>query len=112
MLRLLLGYDLAVQAAMTLGAALDGLGSEPPDLVLLAGRLGPQADAPAVLGILAKLGCRAPVIALVDRCDREAGRALMAASAIGVIERDDLSASRLLEALLDGLPQVAAAETC
>lgn len=99
-LHLLLGYDLSLHIATTLGAALDRLTAGPCDLILLDDRLPPGADPLATLSILRNLGGRAPVVVIRSRRDRDEDRALQMAGAGDILHRDDLTASRITQAML------------
>jgi CheY-like chemotaxis protein len=99
-LHLLFGYAIAVETATTIGAALDRLAADPPDLVILDDRLPPLADPVSSLAMLHSLGCVAPVVVLRSERSHVIDQALLEAGAGDVIDRGDLSASRLCESLL------------
>ncbi len=99
-LHLVFGYDISIRTAATLGAAIERVSEAKPDLLLLEHRLPPAADALSTLAILRSCGCRCPVLVLRDSRNLAGERALLEAGASDVLDRADVSSSRIAEALL------------
>ena len=99
----LLGYDAKVRTARTLGLGLDLIIAEPPLLILLDDQITPQDTAQSVIPILRRCGYNGAIVALAVSPSPVLERALIAAGADDVIDRDELSAVRLGAALAKSL---------
>ena len=99
----LLGYDAKVRTARTLGLGLDLIIAEPPQLILLDDQIPPHDTAQSVIPILRRCGFNGAIIALAVSPTPALERALIAAGADDVIDRDELSAARLGAALANRL---------
>ena len=99
-LHLVLGYDIAVVHAKSLGQALDSARAGLwPDVILLDDVLPPADRAPSSIAFLRKAGHRCPVIVVGGQITAAIGQAAKAAGAADVIHKDDLDTERLTEAL-------------
>ena len=110
-LRVLFGYDLHVQTRSTLGAALDAMLADKPGLLLLGVTDGAGPASPINLAIIRRFGYGGPILVLADDVGLAQRHELLAAGAADVIDRDEIEAARLAEALVACWPpQAAAAE--
>ena len=98
-LHMMLGYELELTSATTLGVGLDEISRMDPDLVVLQDRLPPQGDAGATMPLLRHCGYRGPIIVLMDDNQRLRRYHLLQSGAADAIASDDLDSVRIVEAL-------------
>lgn len=99
-LRLILGYDVVVRRAATLGSAIDLVLAREPDLVFLDDLLKPSDTASNSIPFLRRAGCKGPIIVISGQATRARKSELMALGAASVIHKDDVESVRLTEALV------------
>lgn len=104
MLHVLLGYDVEIATARTLGAALDHLLAAPPDHVLLSTALPPSDTAVTVIPILRRCGYRGPIVLVGDVAEGSERRAFEGIGAADLIGADELYTTRLAAALVRASP--------
>jgi DNA-binding NarL/FixJ family response regulator len=99
-LRLVLGYDVGVRMANTLGAALDCVMASSPDLVFLDDLLKPVDTATHTIPFLRRAKYEGPLIVISGQVTRTRRRELVDLGATDVIHKDDVDSVRLAEALV------------
>ncbi|MEZ5773801.1 MAG: hypothetical protein R3D33_03535 [Hyphomicrobiaceae bacterium] len=98
MIRVVAGYSVRVIAVATLGSAVDTLGVERPDLVVLDDRL--QRDGVGGVRIFRQIGYRGAVAVVSRSPDRHRRQRLAAAGASAVLDRAGLHPMDLIEIVL------------
>jgi DNA-binding NarL/FixJ family response regulator len=106
-LRLLLGYDVEIRRAATLGAAIDNVLAKSPELIFLDDVLKPADDAAQTIPFLRRAGYKGPIVVISGRVTRQRRTVLTGAGASDVIHKDDVDSARLVEALTRVLPPAA-----
>ena len=98
-LHVMLGYDLGIRRASTLGSALDMVIQHKPEIVFLDDYLKPNDNAAQTIPFLQRAGYAGPIIVVSGQVDRQRRAMLMAAGACDVIHKDDLDSVRVAEGL-------------
>jgi response regulator of citrate/malate metabolism len=98
-LHVMLGYDLTIRRASTLGSALDCVILRKPGIVFLDDYLKPNDNASQTIPFLQRAGYSGPIVVVSGEADRQRRAVLMAAGACDVIHKDDLDSVRVAEAL-------------
>ncbi len=99
-LRVILGYDLVVRRASTLGAALDCVIAQQPELVFLDDLLKPSDTASHTIPFLRRANYNGPIVVVSGQVTRARRAELIALGARDVIHKDDVDSVRLAEALV------------
>jgi DNA-binding NarL/FixJ family response regulator len=98
-LRVVLGYDLTVRRAATLGAALDCVIAKQPELVFLDDLLKPTDTASHTIPFLRRAKYEGPIVVISGQVTRARKAELIGLGATDVIHKDDVDSVRLAEAL-------------
>ena len=98
-LRVILGYDLHVRRAATLGAALDCVIAKQPELVFLDDLLKPTDTASQTIPFLRRAKYEGPIIVISGQVTRTRKAELIGLGATDVIHKDDVDSVRLAQAL-------------
>ena len=98
-LRVILGYDINVRRASTLGAALDAVIAKQPDLVFLDDVLKPSDTASHTIPFLRRAKYDGPIVVISGQVTRARKAELIGLGATDVIHKDDVDSVRLTEAL-------------
>ena len=98
-LHVMLGYELTIRRASTLGSALDCVILRKPSIVFLDDYLKPSDDASHTIPFLQRAGYDGPIVVVSGEVDRQRRAFLMTAGASDVIHKDDLDSVRVAEAL-------------
>ena len=98
-LRVILGYDLNVRRAATLGAALDAVIAMLPELIFLDDLLKPTDTASHTIPFLRRAKYEGPIIVISGQVTRTRKAELIQLGATDVIHKDDVDSVRLAEAL-------------
>ena len=98
-LHVMLGYDLTIRRAPTLGSALDCVIARKPDIVFLDDYLKPSDNAAHTIPFLRRAGYEGPIVVVSGEVDRQRRLLLVSAGAADVIHKDDLDSVRVAEAL-------------
>jgi DNA-binding NarL/FixJ family response regulator len=98
-LHVMLGYELTIRRASTLGSALDCVIQRKPSIVFLDDYLKPNDDASHTIPFLQRAGYEGPIVVVSGEVDRQRRAFLMTAGASDVIHKDDLDSVRVAEAL-------------
>ena len=98
-LRVILGYDLNVRRAATLGAALDAVIAKQPEIVFLDDILKPTDTASHTIPFLRRAKYEGPIIVISGQVTRARKAELIGLGATDVIHKDDVDSVRLAEAL-------------
>jgi DNA-binding NarL/FixJ family response regulator len=98
-LHVMLGYDLTIRHASTLGIALDNVIERKPDVVFLDDYLKPNDNASQTIPFLQRAGYTGPIVVVSGEVDRQRRILLVTAGAADVIHKDDLDSVRVAEAL-------------
>lgn len=98
-LHVMLGYDLVIRRAGTLGSALDCVIARKPGIVFLDDYLKPNDNASHTIPFLQRAGYDGPIVVVSGQVDRQRRALLMGAGAADVIHKDDLDSVRVAEAL-------------
>lgn len=98
-LHVMLGYELNIRRASTLGSALDCVIARKPDIVFLDDYLKPNDNASHTIPFLQRAGYDGPIVVVSGQVDRQRRALLMTAGAADVIHKDDLDSVRVAEAL-------------
>jgi DNA-binding NarL/FixJ family response regulator len=98
-LRVILGYDLTVRRAATLGAALDAVIARQPELVFLDDLLKPADTASHTIPFLRRAKYEGPIVVVSGQVTRARKAELIGLGATDVIHKDDVDSARLTEAL-------------
>jgi DNA-binding NarL/FixJ family response regulator len=107
-LRVMLGYDLDVRRAATLGTAVDAVLANRPELIFLDDVLKPSDNALDTIPFLRRAGYTGPIVVVSGQVTRKRRIELMAAGANDVIHKDDVDSVRLAEAMIRVLVPTAA----
>jgi DNA-binding NarL/FixJ family response regulator len=99
-LRVILGYDLNVRRASTLGAALDAVIAKQPELVFLDDLLKPSDTASHTIPFLRRARYEGPIVVVSGQVTRARKAELVGLGATDVIHKDDVDSARLTEALV------------
>lgn len=99
-LRVILGYDLNVRRAATLGAALDAVIAKQPELVFLDDLLKPSDTASHTIPFLRRARYEGPIVVVSGQVTRARKAELIGLGATDVIHKDDVDSARLTEALV------------
>ena len=99
-LRVILGYDINVRRASTLGAALDAVIAKQPELVFLDDLLKPSDTASHTIPFLRRARYEGPIIVVSGQVTRARKAELISLGATDVIHKDDVDSARLTEALV------------
>lgn len=102
-LHVMLGYDLTIRRASTLGSALDCVIARKPEIVFLDDYLKPSDNAAQTIPFLRRAGYDGPIVVVSGQADRQRCAQLTAAGAADVIHKDDLDSVRVAEALARAL---------
>lgn len=98
-LHVMLGYDIELRRASTLGSALDCVIARRPEIVFLDDFLKPTDNASQTIPFLRRAGYDGPIVVVSGQVDRQRRAQLMIAGAADVIHKDDLDSVRVAEAL-------------
>jgi len=98
-LRVILGYEVNVRRASTLGSALDSVLANPPQLVFLDDLLKPTDTASHTIPFLRRAKYDGPIVVVSGQVTRARKAELIALGATDVIHKDDVDSVRLAEAL-------------
>ncbi len=98
-LHVMLGYDLVIRRAHTLGAALDCVIERQPEVLFLDDYLKPNDNASHTIPFVRRAGYTGPIIVISGQVDRQRHAFLIAAGAVDVIHKDDVDSVRVAEAL-------------
>jgi DNA-binding NarL/FixJ family response regulator len=98
-LRLMLGYEVGMRRASTLGAALDAVMTKQPELIFLDDLLKPTDTASITIPFLRRAKYEGPMVVVSGQVTRARKAELIALGATDVIHKDDVDSSRLVEAL-------------
>ena len=98
-LHVMLGYELNIRRALTLGSALDCVIARKPDIIFLDDYLKPNDNAAQTIPFLLRAGYDGPIVVVSSQVDRQRRALLMNAGAVDVIHKDDLDSVRVAEAL-------------
>jgi DNA-binding NarL/FixJ family response regulator len=98
-LRVLLGYNVGVRRAATLGAAIDAVMSQQPELVFLDDLLKPTDTASITIPFLRRAKYEGPLVVVSGQVTRARKLELIGLGATDVIHKDDVDSVRLAEAL-------------
>jgi len=98
-LRVILGYDVNVRRASTLGSALDSVLANPPQLVFLDDLLKPTDTASHTIPFLRRAKYDGPIVVVSGQVTRARKAELIGLGATDVIHKDDVDSVRLAEAL-------------
>ena len=98
-LRVILGYDITVRRASTLGGALDAVIARLPELVFLDDLLKPTDTASHTIPFLRRAKYEGPIIVVSGQVTRSRKAELIGLGATDVIHKDDVDSVRLTEAL-------------
>ena len=98
-LRVILGYDINVRRASTLGAALDAVIARQPELVFLDDVLKPSDTASHTIPFLRRAKYEGPIVVISGQVTRARKAELIGLGATDVIHKDDVDSVRLTEAL-------------
>ena len=98
-LHVMLGYDLVIRHATTLGGAVDAVLARKPSIVFLDDYLEPNDNAADTLPYMRRAGYDGPIVVISGELDRQRRIVLMAAGAADLIHKDDLDSVRIAEAL-------------
>lgn len=105
-LRVIMGYDVNVRRAPTLGSAIDLVLAQIPDLVFLDDLLKPCDTAASSIPFLRRAKYEGPIIVISGQATRARKAELIAIGATEVIHKDDLDSVRLTEALVRIFPAI------
>ncbi|MCB1505668.1 MAG: response regulator [Hyphomicrobiaceae bacterium] len=98
-LHLMLGYDVEIRRAATLGRALDEVIARSPEIVFLDDVLKPSDNAAQTLPFLRRAGYDGPVVVVSGQATRKRKSVLLEAGAADVIHKDEVDSVRVAEAL-------------
>ena len=98
-LRVILGYEINLRRASTLGAALDAVIAKQPELVFLDDLLKPSDTASHTIPFLRRAKYEGPIIVVSGQVTRARKAELIGLGATDVIHKDDVDSVRLAEAL-------------
>jgi DNA-binding NarL/FixJ family response regulator len=98
-LHLILGYDIEIRRAATLGSALDAVIARQPEIVFLDDVLKPSDNASHTIPFLRHAGFTGPIVVISGQVTRQRRATLIEAGAIDVIHKDDVDSVRVGEAL-------------
>lgn len=98
-LHLMLGYDVEIRRAATLGRALDEVIARRPEIIFLDDVLKPSDNAAQTLPFLRRAGYDGPVVVVSGQATRRRKTVLMEAGATDVIHKDEVDSVRVAEAL-------------
>lgn len=98
-LHLILGYDIEIRRAATLGSALDAVIARQPEIVFLDDVLKPSDNAGHTIPFLRHAGFTGPIVVISGQATRQRRATLLEAGAIDVIHKDDVDSVRVGEAL-------------
>lgn len=98
-LRVILGYDINVRRASTLGSALDCVIANQPELVFLDDLLKPTDTASHTIPFLRRAKYEGPIVVISGQVTRARKAELIGLGATDVIHKDDVDSVRLAEAL-------------
>jgi DNA-binding NarL/FixJ family response regulator len=98
-LRLMLGYDVGMRRAATLGAAIDAVMTRQPELIFLDDLLKPTDTASITIPFLRRAKYEGPLVVVSGQVTRARRTELIGLGATDVIHKDDVDSTRLVEAL-------------
>jgi DNA-binding NarL/FixJ family response regulator len=98
-LRVILGYDVNVRRASTLGSALDCVIANLPELIFLDDLLKPSDTASHTIPFLRRAKYDGPIIVVSGQVTRNRKAELISLGATDVIHKDDVDSVRLAQAL-------------
>jgi len=98
-LHIMLGYEIRVRRAKTLGGALDAVIERQPEVIFLDDYLKPNDNATHTIPFLRGCGYLGPIIVVSGEVDRQRRGVLIKAGAVDVIHKDDLDSVRIAEAM-------------
>lgn len=98
-LHLMLGYDVEIRRAATLGRAIDEVIARRPEIVFLDDVLKPSDNASQTLPFLRRAGYDGPVVVVSGQATRRRKSVLKEAGAADVIHKDEVDSVRVAEAL-------------
>jgi DNA-binding NarL/FixJ family response regulator len=98
-LRLVLGYDVGMRRASTVGSALDAVMSKQPELIFLDDLLKPTDTASITIPFLRRANYQGPLVVVSGQVTRARRLELIGLGATDVIHKDDVDSVRLAEAL-------------
>jgi DNA-binding NarL/FixJ family response regulator len=99
-LRVLMGYDVEVRRATTLGTAIDAVIAKKPEIVFLDDYLKPNDSASQSIPYLRRAGYEGPIVVVSSEIDKQRRSELLAAGARDTIHKDHLDSVRVAEALV------------
>lgn len=98
-LHVMFGYDVSIRTAKTLGAGLDEILANAPDVIFLDDILPPSDTALDTIPIIRKCDYAGPIIIISGLSDRDRMLKLRDAGASHVIHKDDIDSVSVGEAL-------------
>ena len=98
-LHLMLGYDVEIRRAATLGRALDEVIARSPEIVFIDDVLKHSDNAAQTLPFLRRAGYDGPVVVVSGQATRKRKSVLLEAGAADVIHKDEVDSVRVAEAL-------------
>lgn len=98
-LRVILGYEINVRRASTLGSALDCVIANQPEIIFLDDLLKPTDTASHTIPFLRRAKYEGPIVVVSGQVTRSRRAELMGLGATDVIHKDDVDSVRLAEAL-------------
>lgn len=99
-LHILLGRDVNIRVAETLGSALDSVLAEQPDLVFLDDYLKPNDTANETIPFLRRAGFEGHIIVISSELDRQRRLRLIEAGASEALHKDDVDSAKIADALV------------
>ncbi len=99
-LHIILGRDLNVRVAETLGSALDSVLADMPDIVFLDDYLKPNDSAIETIPFLRRAGYEGHIIVISSELDRQRKLRLMSLGAAQALHKDDVDSSQIADALV------------
>ncbi len=98
-LRVMLGYDVGVRRAASLGSAIDAVLNQQPELIFLDDLLKPSDTADITIPFLRRAKYEGPLVVVSGQVTRARRAELIGLGATDVIHKDDVDSVRLSEAL-------------
>ena len=98
-INIILGREVSVRRAATLGSALDRVLEAMPDMVFLDDYLKPNDDASQTIPLLRRAGYEGPIVVISGEVDRRREADLKAAGAIAALHKENVDSGSVTEAL-------------
>jgi CheY-like chemotaxis protein len=99
-LRKVLGPEVTITTARSIGTAQDAWRDGQPDLIFLDDRLGPSSSANIHLPQLRRVGFNGPIVVMSGMMTRERRGEMIRLGAEEAVHKDDLVSARVIELLL------------